>query len=194
LKHPSCRELFEYWNQLRGRDDAPLRQQVEPAKLRRILADTFILETTGDGAFRYRLAGTRLCMGFCRELKASDFVAGFGAPDRARLLPVLRTTTEEAKPATFTMTTWNGRGVRLAYEGILLPLRNAGTRCDRILGAMAPAEQPFWFGTAPLVGQELGALKILSERRSGAKQPELRPFIPARPQRPSLVVIEGGKA
>ena len=60
MKHGVSRELYEYWNRVRGNERAPQRSAVEPSDLRRILGDTFILEVTGRDKYDVRLAGTRV--------------------------------------------------------------------------------------------------------------------------------------
>ena len=45
MKHATSRELYGYWNRVRGGEAAPRREAtIEPSDIRRILADTFILE------------------------------------------------------------------------------------------------------------------------------------------------------
>ena len=44
MKHPSNRELFEYWNERRGTRLAPERADIDPAAIRKVLGDTFVLE------------------------------------------------------------------------------------------------------------------------------------------------------
>jgi hypothetical protein len=43
MKHPSNRELFDYWNEQRGSRLAPERDEIDPHAIRRVLADMFIL-------------------------------------------------------------------------------------------------------------------------------------------------------
>ena len=43
MKHPSIRQLFDYWNERRGRRLAPEREDIEPHAIRGVLADSFIL-------------------------------------------------------------------------------------------------------------------------------------------------------
>jgi len=43
MKHPSVRELYDYWNARRGLRSAPDRADIEPGAIRRVLADTFIM-------------------------------------------------------------------------------------------------------------------------------------------------------
>ena len=39
MKHASSREVFCYWNELRGRRVAPQREELDPAAVRKALAD-----------------------------------------------------------------------------------------------------------------------------------------------------------
>ena len=47
MKHPSNRELFNYWNERRGPRLAPERADIEPSAIRHVLGDTFVLEASG---------------------------------------------------------------------------------------------------------------------------------------------------
>ena len=74
MKHPSNRELHDYWNERRGSRLAPERADIEPSAIRQVLGDTFVLATDAMGHYPFRLAGTRLCALFSRELKNESFV------------------------------------------------------------------------------------------------------------------------
>ena len=74
MKHPSNRELFDYWNERRGERLAPERADIEPAAIRHVLGDTFVTEMSGSENHQFRIAGTRLCALFGRELKAESFL------------------------------------------------------------------------------------------------------------------------
>ena len=67
--------LFQYWNRLRDGRPAPKRTEVEPADIKTLLADTFILEKDTRGEAVFRLAGTRLCASYGRELKGFAFAS-----------------------------------------------------------------------------------------------------------------------
>ena len=69
MRSKTTREIYAYWNALRGQRDVPARSQIEPARIRHILPDLFILERTQRGDIRFRLAGTRICGLFARELR-----------------------------------------------------------------------------------------------------------------------------
>ncbi|URK87942.1 PAS domain-containing protein [Rhizobium sp. RCAM05350] len=66
MRSKTAIEIYAYWDELRGHREVPSRSQIEPAHIRNILADLFILEKTPRGDIRFRLAGTRICALFAR--------------------------------------------------------------------------------------------------------------------------------
>ena len=79
-------EIYAYWDELRGHRDVPTRSQIEPAHIRNILADLFILEKTPHGDIRFRLAGTRVCALFARELRGYDIRCALALPNKPAAL------------------------------------------------------------------------------------------------------------
>jgi len=60
----------------RPRPPAPERTEIEPVEIRHILGDTFILEISAQlRTISFRLAGTRLCGAYGRELKGLGYLA-----------------------------------------------------------------------------------------------------------------------
>src|SRR5690606_30977680 len=89
MKHQGTISLFQYWDRLREGRPAPRRTEIEPADIKNLLADTFIIETDLRGEAVFRLAGTRLCAVFGRELKGFAFASLWTAKDQrgvARLI------------------------------------------------------------------------------------------------------------
>jgi hypothetical protein len=74
MRHPSIRELFDYWNERRGARPAPERDDIEPFAIRRVLADAFLLALNPVKGHPFRLAGTRICALFGREVKGVSFL------------------------------------------------------------------------------------------------------------------------
>jgi hypothetical protein len=74
MKHPSIRQLFEYWNERRGKRLFPNREDIEPDSIRHVLADAFILSFDSSRRHPFRIAGTRVCALFRRELKGEGFL------------------------------------------------------------------------------------------------------------------------
>ena len=96
MKQASSRELFGYWTQRRGKRAAPERGEIEPSAIRRALGDVFILEFERQGGHPFRLAGTRVCALFARELKNEQFLNLWDAPSRLGLADLLDVIADEA--------------------------------------------------------------------------------------------------
>ena len=75
MKREASVNLFQYWNRLRDGRRAPRRTEIEPADIKMLLGDTFILETDSRGEAVFRLAGTRLCAIYGQELKGCAFAS-----------------------------------------------------------------------------------------------------------------------
>ena len=73
MKQDASVALFHYWDRLRSGRPAPQRAEIEPSDIKTLLADTFILERDTRGEAIFRLAGTRLCAMYGRELKGFLF-------------------------------------------------------------------------------------------------------------------------
>ncbi|MCF3639779.1 PAS domain-containing protein [Rhizobium sp. TRM95111] len=133
-------ELYDYWRRVKGEGDAPYRHAVEPADIRALLPFLFILEQVPAAAPRFRLAGTRLCELFARELRGSDFGGVFAADIRNRVARIGGNTMAHGTPAVLEATAYGShpRGTRV--ELVLLPMRSAGGETDRLIGALSPLE------------------------------------------------------
>ena len=60
------------WDRVRNGRFAPRRFEVEPAKIAALLPETFIAEGAGLLGCRFRLAATKVCEQFGRELRGAD--------------------------------------------------------------------------------------------------------------------------
>lgn len=130
--------LYDYWTRRRGSRPVPLRSEIEPADLAAVLPDLFILEAGGAGPPRFRLAGTRICAQFGRELKASRFDMLFAADERDRVLRLCGTVLAHRTPTILSASALSGAREATLVEIVLLPLATAGRLADRIIGAFAP--------------------------------------------------------
>jgi|SRR5262245_4196748 len=195
MKHPSNRELFEYWSRRRGRRPSPDRAEIEPGAIRHVLADTFILGCDAGAAHHFRIAGTRVCALFGRELKGADFLDLWAAPSRAAVDELLAVVANETVGVVASACGAGADDAALDLELLLLPLTHRGRGDARVLGAMAPAELPHWIGVSALGGLTLGSRRYL-----GAADVPARPALHVIAGRPrgrikhGLVVYDGGQA
>jgi hypothetical protein len=193
MKHSSTRELFDYWNERRGARPVPERAEIEPGAIRRILADTFILSVDAARGHPFRLAGTRVCAAFGRELKGLPFT-GLWAPSSQPLVrEMLDIVSSETVGVVAGVRTTSADDVALDLELLLLPLNHRG-RTERILGAIAPMTVPYWLGTVALQPLTLATHRYLGEATRRVVAPATAPS--AAPQqriRAGLVVYDGGQ-
>lgn len=201
MKHATSRELYDYWERIRGEEPAPRRSDIEPGEIRGILADTFILEVVDRDHQIVRLAGTRVCALYGREIKGAGFLDFWADEDRAAVATLATAVCEDAAGAVITASLASPGERHLTCEFLLLPLRHGGPTYDRILGSCSIFERPYWFGSAPIVNQRISSLRLVwPDERPRFMRPFPRPAgnIPhaAHPrsrQRGHLFIVDGGK-
>lgn len=161
MKHPTSRLLHSYWDGLRRERAAPERNEIEPGAIRTLLADSLILEVDVPGsAAAIRLAGTRVCALFGRELRSNAFSDLWGAPD-ADPWRLVETVAVDTLGVVAGLTGTTVRGETIDLELILLPLRHRGQTQTRILGALSPHHVPHWLGLRPVTQLRTTALRVL---------------------------------
>lgn len=193
MKHPSNNGLFAYWNAQRGERLAPERAEIEPSAIRKLLGDTFVLEADRFGNFPFRLAGTRLCALFGRELKAEGFVRLWERAGQTSIRELLAVVMEEKTGvvASVTGATSDNSLLPIDLELLLLPLAYESRTDARILGALAPMTAPYWLGTRAVGPLELGMFRHVGAAFDRATAPRLRAA--AGRLRHGLTVYEGGR-
>jgi hypothetical protein len=204
MKHATSRELYNYWQRLRRNRPAPRRSEVEPSDIRTILGDAFILEGSSRDAFPIRLAGTRCCALYGREMRGEDFLDLWSAGDRNAVATLATAVATDAAGAVISLEGRTERSRSLLCELMLLPLRHSGPDYDRILGSCAAFERPYWLANEPIVRQSLTSLRLLwpdeqphfMRRQVGTAEPAAPiPFpVPAGRRRGHLTVLDGGKS
>lgn len=168
--------LYDYWTRQRGDRLVPPRSAIEPADIAAILPDVFILEHSRLHDPRFRLAGTRLCAQFGRELKGTAFDALFAPDQRNRIARITENVMAHGAPATMQIQLVDGTLETTEAEIVLLPLASKGRVADRIIGAFAPIpgqRQPL----AAFRYATLGALSVIDPSRRHAAAGH-RPAIP----------------
>ena len=164
MKNQKTIDLFLYWNRLRGNRPAPRRTEVEPADIKALLADTFILEDDQRGQPVFRLAGTRLCAIFGRELKGFVFSSLWQDRDRRMISRLARNAFRDNSVIVLEFAAESRNGRTMEFEACLLPLRG-GDESARALGCMTPAEKPFWLGVDPIETCRLVSLRVIDPER-----------------------------
>ncbi|MFD1744312.1 PAS domain-containing protein [Rhizobium helianthi] len=129
-------EVLTYWQKLRRGRSLPVRTDLQPAALKCHLPDLFLLgwEETN---LQFRLAGTRMCDLFARELRQTDFLLLFESVSRDSVVEAALNGITLSQACRMDLMT--GDGAHSAeFEMLILPLISPSGLCDRILGSLIP--------------------------------------------------------
>ena len=136
MKHPSSREFFAYWDDKRGRARAPDRADIDPAAVRGLLGDIFVLST--EPGFPFRVAGTRVCALAGRDLKDQSFAAMISQESRAEIEEIIAVVAEETLGAIAGITATRQDGTKAHLELLLLPFAARPHTPVSVTGVLAP--------------------------------------------------------
>lgn len=193
MKHASSVNVFAHWNDRCGDNPAPGRADIDPGAIRHSLGDVFMLAVDFGGEHRFRLAGTRVCTLFRRELKNEPFARLWSEASRDRIERLLASVADDEIGAVAGVIGATADKATIELELLLLPMAREGHARLRALGVLAPMQRPFWIGVKALTRLELGSIRHLGavDRRTGAPQM----FADAGAKiRNGLVVHDGGRA
>ncbi|MDS7597236.1 PAS domain-containing protein [Agrobacterium tumefaciens] len=139
MKSTAGLDIYAYWNDLRGGRSAPKREDIDPVKLKHHLGDLFILTDPGDECPRFRLAGTRICALFGRELRDNRFSSLWLTETAPFANRIAQGVMQHGLPVLFKAEADDGYSdAPLNFEMLLLPLRSESMEHPRLLGALLP--------------------------------------------------------
>jgi hypothetical protein len=190
MKHAASRELYAYWQERRGKRPAPERSEIEPGAIRHALSDAFILALDGGAGHPFRLAGTRMCALFGRELKGEPFIGLWAAASQPVVADLLAMLDQERVGTVAGVTAHSTHGEPIELELLLLPLSSTRPSLARTIGVLAPLGTPQWLGVSPIGTLTLGGRRHVGE----SVESRLLPRFMAPLQRQKLVVYEGGRS
>jgi hypothetical protein len=196
MRQAGTRELFDYWNRLRGKRGAPERSEVDLAAISKVLADTFLLDIDVAHRFPFLMSGSRVNALFCAEQKNCSFLDLWSPRDVHNVAAVLLTVVDAACPVVACVEARPEGYAKVDLEILLLPLRHNGYAQARILGLMTPAARPTWLGLLAVDQFSLRSLRAIDDREL-PNPPESRLLAPepvgTAETRTRLRVFPGGK-
>jgi hypothetical protein len=162
MKNDATRDLHIYWSALRGRRSAPERADIDPGSIRTLLSDVFLLDLDSKKGAIFRLAGTRICTLFGREIKDEVFSALFEHRERDEINRLIAGVAQEEKPLIAGIVAHCDGEEAIICELLLLPLRHQGMRAKRMLGMLAASEAVPLF-MKPISHLSMLTLKVIDE-------------------------------
>ena len=192
MKHTSTRVIFEYWNRQRGQRSAPTRSEIDPGAIRHALGDTFMLSADFIDGIRFRLAGTRVCALFGREIKGEGLNALWSDASRAQIANIANAAVNETIGTVAGVTGRTEKGGESELELLLLPINHDGRTRIRALGSLAPLAPPYWLGEEPIVELELQTLRHVGAAQADVAVPHFRSGAGQR-IRHGFLVYSGGR-
>ena len=141
MKHPSSRAFFAYWDTQRGDARAPDRSEIEPSTIRELLGDIFVLSCNEASGYPFRVAGTRLCALFGRDLKQASFSALFSTDARPEIEEIVSVVAADMLPAVAGVTATSARGATTHLELLLLPFNTRAHEPISLTGLLAPIDE-----------------------------------------------------
>jgi len=193
MKHASTRELFDYWNRRRGRRLVAARSDIVPTDIRDVLQDAFLLSADFTDEMRFRLAGTRVCALFARELKGESFKSLWANTSTDQVDTILTSVTDENEALVAGVLGRTEDGAEVELELLLLPLARHDRTRIRALGIIAPLTSPYWLRERPLTELDVRTLRNIAVEQSFATTT----YFQARQEKPrtrhGFLVYRGGR-
>jgi hypothetical protein len=161
MRQASTRDLFAYWDVLRGSRKAPDRAEIDPGAIRASLPDVFLLGLDAQRRYPFRLAGTSVCALFGRELRDTAFQALWSPTGAVAMAKLVQCVIDDSAGAVTGITGRNEDGDMVDLEMILLPLASRDGGRARVIGAVSAPRPPYWLGIRPVVTLQSGGVRFV---------------------------------
>jgi len=150
MKHPATRELYEYWDKQRCGAPAPERGALEPAPIRHLIGDMFVVACDDALRFPLRVAGTRICAMIGRDVKGEDLLELFARASRRKVEDFLSMATEESLATIAGVTAFTDSRASVHLELLLLPFAPSVLAPQSVTGSLVTVGVPATLGHSPL--------------------------------------------
>jgi hypothetical protein len=194
ILHPGSRALFRYWETIRGEDSAPSRRQLNLSKIRAYVPCLFIFEHRPQKGYVWRLAGTRLCELWRRELTGSSLFLGWDAFEKHTTERLLDGVIHAHQPFVLKFRLFTSLGHDIGAEMIGLPIRAIRGEDTHVFGGIMPFRDIGALGYDRISAVELSTARVIWTEPVPGDHPrlQLRPDLAAAAQ--ALRIIPGGRA
>jgi len=184
--HPGSRAIFRHWEAIRGESPAPDRDDLDLRQLGQFVSWLFIIERSPrTGTYSWRLAGSKVCELWRRELTGSEVLAGWDRFEVETVRRLFDGVSRNLQPCTLRLRLTTSLGQLVDTEMIALPLRARDGHSVHIFGGVMPFRDAGALGHERITSVELASARtIWTEPIPGdhaVRQPKQRPaYAPLR--------------
>ncbi len=191
VMHPGSRELFCYWERIRGEASAPPRAHIDLKAVKRIVSWLALIERApASPAYCWRLAGTGICRLWGRELTGRQVLEDWRHVERDTMRKAFDGVATALQPFVARFAARSLDGEEVGIELLALPVYPAARRQPQILASLMPFREPVWSGECRLTSFRLSSLRVIwTEPLPGE---DTRILLPERRPQGFLRVIDGG--
>jgi hypothetical protein len=193
ILHPGSRQLFSHWEKLRAERACPTREEFEFGPIKHQMPDMMVIDRDFlRNSFKYRLAGSRACSLFNRNLTSTDVMAGWDRFETDVIARHLNTVLNQKQPAVIRMRLTTDRNQVVAAELIALPVKMRGSQRMQIIGGIFPFRASQSLGHFTIVRQELVSARVIwTEHETESADISVSPPVPSSTR--NFTLIDGGR-
>lgn len=159
--HPGSRAIFRHWETIRGEESAPHRDALDLRQLGEFVSWLFIIERSErTGSYIWRLAGSKVCELWRRELTGSEVLAGWDRFEFETVRRLLDGVSKNLQPCTLRLRFTTSLGQLNDVEIIALPLK-ARDGSIHIFGGVLPFRNVDALGHERIANIELSAARTI---------------------------------
>jgi hypothetical protein len=156
MRHSAAKAILSYWHSIVPEDGgAPGHAALQPRALKSHLPDLFIIERMDRAVFSFKLAGTRMCARYGRELRDHDFIRLWPSAQHGEVLAQLTQALQSAAPVVLKGAAATLDGDVVPFSILLMPIADAEGNVNRLMGAMLTADDRALRQGACLISQSL---------------------------------------
>lgn len=138
ILHPGSRALFRYWEAVRGEMSAPPRDWLDLQKIRMLVPHLFMIERRPGQIYAWRLAGTRVCQLWGKELTGRPAFAEGDRFERESISRLLDGVVDAHQPFVLRFRLHSDAGPSVAAELVGTPLRARQGNATYVFGVIMP--------------------------------------------------------
>jgi hypothetical protein len=175
--HPYSGMLLRAFEKMRGERSAPQREDLDLKQIRKLVPSLFIAEhCASSGDFRWRLAGTAVCVLMGHEVTGSGVAEGWDKIEGNTIRRFLAGVCGTHKPGLLRMRFMTDRGQWIVAEMTAVPLMAADGLSTHVLGGLFTFPDPGLKHFDEVTGRELVQASASSGERPAGLATENRRF------------------